>query len=491
MLTVAIGPIHDASVDLHVQLDGRRDLSAQIFRQLRDAILDGRLRPGQRLPPTRELARRLSVSRNTAGVAYDELVAEGLVEGRVGAGSYVASAVPVREAARRAPAGAVHPRARWRTPPVFATGDAPAASFDFSVGRPDDTRFPLTTWRRLLARELRESSRPFASYAHPAGHPALRAAIAAHVGVSRAVRASADDIVVTAGAQQAFDLIGRVLIDPGTGVAVEDPGYGRLRALVSTLGANVLPVPVDDEGLVVEAIPARARLVYVTPSHQFPLGVTMSLRRRAALLEWAERRGAVVIEDDYDSEFRFGGRPLDPLQRLDRSGRVLYVGSFSKVLVPGLRLGFVVAPASLQPALQAARQVADWHGDLAPQGALARFIESGGLARHIRTVAREYEARYTRIASTIESRFAGVLRLVPAAAGLHVAATLDRRVHLTGAAIVRAAAADGVRVAALSGFYAGQVDRDGLVLGFGGIQTARLDAGLERLARVIVPPRRR
>ena len=472
-------------MDLHVQLDGRRDLSEQIFRQLRDAILDGRLRPGQRLPPTRELARQLSVSRNTAGLAYEELVAEGLVEGRVGAGSYVTGAVPPREAARRAPAGAVHPRALWRSLPLVPIAQTPRPPFDFSVGRPDHTRFPLTTWRRLLARELRESSRPFASYADPAGHPALRAAIAAHLGISRAVRASADDVVVTAGAQQAFDLIGRVLIDPGMAVAVEDPGYGRPRALFASLGAKVLPVPVDDEGLVVDAIPARARLVYVTPSHQFPLGVTMSLRRRAALLAWAERRGAVVIEDDYDSEFRFGGRPLDPLQRLDRSGRVLYVGSFSKVLVPGLRLGFVIAPASLQPALQAARQLADWHGDVAPQGALARFIEGGGLARHIRTVAREYEARYTRIAATIETRFAGVLRLVPAAAGLHLTATLNPAAGTSGAAIVRAAADQGVRVAALRDFYAGRADRDGLVIGFGAIELPRIDAGLERLARVV------
>ncbi|MFN7977805.1 MAG: PLP-dependent aminotransferase family protein [Vicinamibacterales bacterium] len=477
-------------MDLHVQLDGRRDLSEQIFRQLRDAILDGRLRPGQRLPPTRELARQLSVSRNTAGLAYEELVAEGLVEGRVGAGSYVTNAVPVRDAVRRAPAGAVHPRAVWRSVRPFPLAQTPRPPFDFSVGVPDHSRFPLTTWRRLLARELRESARPFATYAHPAGHPALRAAIAAHLGVSRAVRASADDVVVTAGAQQALDLIGRVLIDPGMAVAVEEPGYGRPRALFATLGAKVLPVPVDDEGLVVDALPARARLVYVTPSHQFPLGVTMSLRRRTALLAWAERRGAVVIEDDYDSEFRFGGRPLDPLQRLDRSGRVLYVGSFSKVLVPGLRLGFVVAPASLQPALQAARQVADWHGDVAPQGALARFIESGGLARHIRTVAREYEARYRRIAAAIETRFAGVLRLVPAAAGLHVAVMLDPKARVTGAAIARAAAEEGVRVAALPEFYAGAADREGLVIGFGGVDLARIDAGMDRLARAVARARR-
>jgi GntR family transcriptional regulator/MocR family aminotransferase len=433
-------------MDIHVRLEGRGDRAERIFRQIREAVLDGRLRPGQRLPPTRDLARQLAVSRNTVGVAYEQLAAEGLIEGRVGAGSFVTDSHPPA-AARRAPAGTLPPRAVWRRVAVRETPATPRAPFDFGVGAPDYTRFPLTTWRRLLARELRESARPFASYAHPAGHPALRAAIARHIGVSRAVRASAEDVIVTAGAQHAFDLIGRVLLDPAAVVAMEDPGYGRIRLLYETCGARVAPVPVDDEGLVVDALPARARLVFVTPSHQFPLGVTMSLRRRTALLAWAERRGAVVLEDDYDSEFRFGGRALDPLQSFDRSGRVIYVGSFSKVLVPGLRLGFLVAPASLQPALQAARQLSDWHGDIAPQGALAEFIDSGALARHIRTVTREYEARY--------------------------------------ADVVREAAARGVKIGALAECYHGRARRDGLVIGFGGIPSALIDPGLDRLQQAM------
>lgn len=472
-------------MDLHVRLEGRGDRAERIFRQIRDAVLDGRLRPGQRLPPTRDLARQLAVSRNTVGVAYDQLAAEGLIEGRVGAGSYVTDSHPPTGTARRAPAGTVPPRAVWRRVAVRETPATPRALFDFGVGAPDYTRFPLTTWRRLLARELRESARPFASYSHPAGHPALRAAIARHIGVSRAVRASADDVVVTAGAQHGFDLVGRVLLDPGAVVAIENPGYARVRLLYETYGARIAPVPVDEEGLVVEALPARARLVYVTPSHQFPLGVTMSLRRRTALLAWAERRGAVVLEDDYDSEFRFGGRALDPLQSLDRSGRVIYVGSFSKVLVPGLRLGFLVAPASLQPALQAARQLSDWHGDVAPQGALAEFIDSGALARHIRTVTREYESRYARIAAAIDGAFSKTLRLVPASAGLHLAATFAPGVLATGAAVVREAATRGVKVGALAECFQGRAAQDGLVVGFGGIPSASIDEGLDRLGRAM------
>jgi GntR family transcriptional regulator/MocR family aminotransferase len=240
------------------------------------------------------------------------------------------------------------------------------------------------------------------------------------------VRAGADDVLVTQGAQQAFDLIGRVLIDPGTIVAVEEPGYPPVRELFQSLGARVMGVPVDDEGLDLSALPRSARLVYVTPSHQFPLGVPMSLSRRAGLLAWAERRNAVVIEDDYDSEFRFEGRPLEPLQSLDRGGRVIYVGSFSKIMLPALRLGFMVAPASLQPALRNAKRLSDWHGDLPTQAALGRFIDQGLLARHVRKALRDYAARRAQILVGIERDFSHWLRLVPSAAGLHVSRTRGR-----------------------------------------------------------------
>ncbi|HUU36196.1 MAG TPA: PLP-dependent aminotransferase family protein, partial [Vicinamibacterales bacterium] len=394
-------PFHSDRMDVHVRLSHRGELSEQIYRQLLAAIADGRLPRGSRLPATRELAARLAVSRNTVNLAYERLLAEGITEGRVGAGTFVIDA-PAPDPAgtfRRAPAGAVHPREFWRSVPVLPQRHRGDAAFDFSPGTPDDTLFPLTAWRRLIANEFRRSSRQYSSYGHPAGHEGLRAAIARHVGASRAVRAEAGDVVVTHGAQQAFDLIGRVLFTSGACVAVEDPGYSRVRLLFASLGARVTGVPVDDEGLVVDAIPRRARVVYVTPSHQFPLGTTMSLRRRAALLAWADRCGGVIIEDDYDSELRFGGGPLDPLQSLDRSGRVIYVGSFSKVLLPTLRVGFLVAPASLQPALQAAKQLTDWHGELATQAALARFIDEGLLARHIRTATRDYARRNARIAA--------------------------------------------------------------------------------------------
>jgi GntR family transcriptional regulator / MocR family aminotransferase len=469
-------------MDVHVRLTRRGDLSAQIYRQLLEAILDGRLRAGERLPPTRELARRLDVSRNTVGVAYEQLVAEGVLVGRIGAGSFV-SATPVRPAqARRAPPGAAQPRDLWRSMPTPAGRPRTAVVYDFDVGTPDAALFPSAIWRRLVAGALRSSPAQYAKYGHAAGHIGLRAAIARHVGLSRAVRADAADVIVTQGAQQAFDVIGRVLISDGTCVAVEEPGYPYARLLFQSLGAHVVGVPVDDQGLDVDAIPRNARLVYVTPSHQFPRGTVMSLQRRTALLAWAERRGAVVIEDDYDSEFRFVGRPLDPLQSLDRTGRVIYVGSFSKVLLPTLRLGFLIAPVSLQPALQTAKQLTDWHGELATQVALAKFIDEGLLAWHIRKVAREYASRHAQITEAIEHRLGQWLRLIPSAAGLHLAADVVPGTFVDITDVVHRAEERGVRVNALSDFYGGTSVRSGLVIGYGAIPTARIDEGMKRLA---------
>lgn len=478
-------------MDVHITLSDGQPLGDQIFRQLSDAILEGRLRAGDRLPPTRTLAAQLAVSRNTVGVAYERLVSEGLVEGRVGAGSFVADVPVRRHDAARAPSGSVTPRPEWRDAEPFRAGAPPGTVVDFGVGAPDHRLFPLTAWRRLVAAELRTSIAESARYVDPAGLPALRAAIARHVCVSRAVRTSEDDVITTNGAQQAFDLLARILVSPGTRVAIEDPGYGRARAAFAAHGARVAGVPVDDEGLVVEALPPRTRIVYVTPSHQFPTGVAMSLRRRGALLQWADREDAVIVEDDYDTEFRFAGRPLDPLQSLDRTGRVVYVGSFSKVLLPGLRLGFMVAPASVQRALHAARQAADWHGERTNQAALARFIDAGGFAQHLRKLTRAYGDRYVRVVAAVERDLTRWFRVVPAAAGMHVAAKTAPGGRVSAAAVVAEAARRGVRVHALSSFEFERRGADGLVLGYGGVDAARIDEGIAEIARACQAVERR
>ncbi len=465
-------------MDLHVRLQGRDGLSRQIYGQLRAAILGGDLQRGDRLPPTRELARRLAVSRNTVSLAYEWLLAEGLLSGRKGAGSFVEGEPLGRPAW---PAGApLRSRSAWQGLAVPVPRDRPPRH-DFGIGLPDATLFPADTWRRLLARQLRGSQLE-ADYADPAGHPGLRAAIARHVAVSRGVRADAQDVIVTHGAQGAFDLVARVLLEPGARVAVEEPGYPPPRLLFESCGARVTPVPVDAAGLDVAALPPDARLVYVTPSHQFPLGVPMSHPRRATLLEWAERRGAVIVEDDYDSEFRFGGRPLETLQALDRSGRVIYVGSFSKSLLPSLRLGFLVAPPSLREALRAASYVAGWHVEGPAQAALAALIREGLLARHLRKARREYSARHDRLLRVLQRDFrARWLAPVPSLAGLHLVARLRSGGLRLEKEVAQRAAAAGVGLDRLSTYCAGHPAQPGFVLGYGAIPEARIEEGLRRL----------
>ncbi|GIL27554.1 GntR family transcriptional regulator [Actinocatenispora comari] len=468
-------------VDVHISLAGRGDRTTRIYRQLRDAIVDGRLRAGSRLPPSRELAGTLAVSRTTVTAAYERLIAEGFLTGRVGAGTFVRPVPTAPGGAPAAPREGVRPRAIWRQLAAEPAPDASPATYDFRVGVPDPDLFPLATWRRLVAAELRATTLRRPPYTESAGLPALRAAIARHLALSRSVRAGADDVVVTQGAQQAIDLLGRVLVEPGDRVAVEDPGYLPARQALRALGARLTGVPVDGEGIDVTALPDDARLVYVTPSHQFPLGVAMSPARRHALLDWAGRHGAVIVEDDYDSEFRYGARPLDPLQSLDTAGRVVYVGSFAKTMAPMLRLGFLVAPASLIPALHAARRVADWYGDPVVAGAMARFIDEGLLARHVRRAQRTYATRREALLTALDRRFGDRLSVVPSAAGLHVAARLTEPDPDLGARLA-AAARQGVAVDPLDRFCTNENRQQGLALGFGTVPADQIDDGIHRLA---------
>jgi GntR family transcriptional regulator/MocR family aminotransferase len=470
-------------VEFHVSLLGRDDLTGQIYQQVKAAVLDGRLRPGDALPPTRELARRLEVARNTVSAAYDRLTAEGFIAARAGAGTYV-QATGFERPQHPASGKGLRPRAVWDTITVPPTDNEPI-EYDFRAGIPDARLFPYATWRRLLAKQFTPSR--IGSLAHDAAapHPGLCAAVARHVGVSRAVRATGEDVLVTNGAQQALDLIARVLIEPGTVVAVEDPGYFGPRHMFASHGAQIVGVPVDEEGLIVDQLPPEARLVYVTPSHQFPLGVPMSLQRRTALLDWAERTGAVIVEDDYDSEFRFTGRPIEPLQNIDRAGRVIYVSSLSKVLLPSLRVGFLIAPPNLRPALQTAKYVSDWQSARPLHGALAEFIDEGLFARHIRRTRREYQARHDLITGILRRDFDGLLEPLPAAAGIHLCAYL--RDDTPERVVYRRAREAGVGVYALSPFRLRRDGRPGLVIGYGAIALSDIDSGLRRLRACITP----
>lgn len=464
--------------------------SRRLHQQLRAAILDGRLAAGTPLPSTRALAAELGVARNTVATAYDLLVAEGYVLPRRRARPVVA-ALPARHDPAPPPAGGERRLAPfWRTPFHAAGALPPAARPDFRLGVPDHRHFPHALWRRLTARALRQFARQPFAYPPSEGLPELRAAIAGHVAFARAVACGADDVIVTSGAQQAFDLLARLLVTPGaTRVAVEEPGYPPLRAAFAAAGARLVPVPVDAEGLVVAGLPDDVQVVSVTPSHQSPTGTVLSQRRRMALLAFARERNAVVIEDDYDGEFRFGGRPLDALQTLDREGRVFYVGTFSKSLFPALRKGFVVAPAWARAPLAAAKHCADAHSDAPTQAVLAAFIRDGHLARHVRRMQTLYAARRAALLEGLAALSPWLLP-IPSEAGLHLAAQLRdpaQQAALLGLLREHAPGAQSCAEYALA-----PLPRPAVAFGYGAIEVDAIRAGLTALAaalRTRLPPR--
>jgi GntR family transcriptional regulator/MocR family aminotransferase len=468
-------------MDLHLHLGEEGGLAEQIYAQLHGRISTDALPAGTVLPSSRELAARLSVSRATVVAAYERLAAHGLIHSRAGIGTFVTGrGIPAAAAPAASP---LRPRAIWRAERLAVPDlTVPATEFNFALGVPAHTQFPFARWRALLSDQLR--ARTEVNYADPAGSARLRNALARHLVVSRGLRIAPEQLVITTGAQQAFDIAARVLLEPGDTVAVEDPGYLPAYRAFLAHGARVVGVPVDSEGLVVDRLPAGTRMVYVTPSHQFPLGMRMSESRRIALLTWAARHDAAIVEDDYDSEFRFTGRPLTPLQAADREGRVLYVGSFSKTLLPALRVGFLGVPATLGEAARRAKFVADYGTAGHVQAALAAFIEEGDLARHIRRMRRSYERRHHLLMGTLREHFAGVLEPIESSGGTHLAALLTpgqpRDTMLAARAL-----AEGVNLGTISYWAIERPGPNGFVFGYGAISADRIPDGLAALRRVI------
>jgi GntR family transcriptional regulator / MocR family aminotransferase len=470
---------YTGTVDLFLDPEASKSLAEQLYEQLRQGITGGRLLPGDQLVPSRQLAGELAVSRHTVTTAYGRLVAEGYAEGRAGGGSVVASASPAPPSAA-APASALRPHPRFAGWSPYFRPPPYGCRFDLRPGLPDPALFPAAPWRRLVTAAVASDH---AWYGDPAGKIRLRRAIAGWVSRSRSVTAREDTIVVTCGAQHAIDLVSRVLLEPGDCVAVEDPGYVPARRLFEVLSTRVVGVPVDDQGLVVDLLPPAARIVYVTPSHQYPLGMTMSMPRRRALLRWAERHDAAVIEDDYDTEFRYVDRPLEPLQALDANGRVVYVGSFSKTFSPSVRLGFAVVPASLAEPIAALRQLIDWHPPVAMQTAMAGFIDDGLLDKHIRRSRRVYSERHHLLVEALSGPLADHLTVRSANAGLHVAAML--REGLCEKDVLQAAARHGIATAGLSHCFYAAPTQPGLQIGFGAVSTAGLPVALRTLGRIL------
>ncbi len=473
-------------MDLHIVIDRDQPLGEQLLRQLRALIRSGRLATGAQLPPTRLLAEQLRLARQTVAEAYERLTLEQLIEARPGRGSFVC-APPATEAERPAPAAvrlasAERIAAFQALPvPLLRFADNPLARWDFIGGSPEPALFPHEDWRRHLHAAQRQMGQGGA-HAPPAGLDALREAIAEHLAYARGVHCTAADVIVTQGAQQAFDLLVRVLVGPGEVAAMESPGYPPITGLLRAQGARIAAVPVDEQGLVVEQLPGDARLVYTTPAHQFPLGVAMSAARRRALLAWAARTGAVVVEDDYDSEFRFEGQPRDSLQGLDTDGRVASVGSFSKTLAPSLRLGYVIAPPALREALLHAKHLADAHGPSLLQSALARFMAEGAYRRHLRRCVTAYGHRRERLMRGFSGSLSRWLHLLPAEAGFHQAALLAPGLALDATQLAALARRVDVGLYPLQAFGAG---RDGLLMGFGRVDPEGIDAALARVAELL------
>ncbi|MEQ9143683.1 MAG: PLP-dependent aminotransferase family protein [Parvibaculaceae bacterium] len=481
---------------LNLDRDSDRPLQWQLYESLRLAILEGRLTAGQRLPSSRAMAADLSLGRNTVVAAYEQLAAEGYLLSRTGAGTEVAALPPetVMEVGRsdvtdRKP----DPRrtlSRRGETTISIKRASPRyeklAALPFQHGLPSMESFPRDTWARLLARRARQPQSRLYDYQFGPGFPALREAIAAYLGAARGVVCGPDNVIVTAGAQAALDLAARMTIDPGDSVWIEDPGYLGARGALLSAGANLIPVPVDEEGMKPDALSPDApspKLIYVSPSYQFPLGVTMSLPRRLALLERAKETGAWILEDDYDSEYRYTGRPLAALQGLDGTGGVIYMGTFAKTLFPALRVGYLVVPDSLIDAFTNGIRMTGQSPPPAIQAALADFMDDGHFTAHIRRMRTLYAGRQQHLIDALQRETGTLFRVPKLEGGMQLAAYLpDDADDLKAVDAIHKARVLGT---ALSSYYLSDPKKRGLYLGYAGVPEADIDRAAKKLGTAL------
>jgi len=481
-------------IPVHVERGIDEPLHRQVYRELVQLILSGRLRPGARLPSSRMLADELGVARNTVLLALEQLLSEGYVETRRGAGSYVSGELPDRSPQRlrsHAPQPGRRPRLarRARSLVVPANRPLPARGL-LRPGEPDWAGFPLALWSRLLAESWRAPARAMLLGDDPAGHPPLRAAIAEYLAAARGVGATAEHVVIVSGIRQALAIAARLLLDVGDPVWLENPGYPGLRGPLVAAGAKLVPVEVDSEGLSLQAaqrLAPRPRLICIAPSHQYPLGMTMSVARRLALLEHARQVNAWIFEDDYDSEWRYAGRPLAAMQGLDRDGRVLYAGTFSKILFPSIRLGYIVLPEPLIAPFLAARQALDDQPAVLAQPALAAFVAGGHLASHLRRQRRRYKARQELLLGAARRHLGGLLELGADPGGMHLIGYLhpDLAGRMDDREASRRAEAAGIAAPPLSSHWIGRATHQGLLLGYTAVPERQIDAVVARLAKAL------
>jgi GntR family transcriptional regulator/MocR family aminotransferase len=487
-------------LDIVIELrdDPARPAYQRLAEAIRESILGGRFRAGERLPPTRVLATNLSLARNTVLEAYEQLIAEGYLSARHGSGTYVAPDLPDRafRAESFAPSRArdgdgAPPRLSEFAERLIASEVPDAideetqrpANFEFRYGTPSFDEFPIDAWRTLTKRVLDYPPKELLGYGPTEGLPQLRESLARYLQRSRGVRCDASQVLVVNGSQQALDVAARVLVNPGDVVAIEDPGYRGARAVFGAMGAKVTPVPCDSEGIVVDWIPDEARVIYVTPSHQFPTGAVMSASRRLELLAKASRTGAVIIEDDYDSEFRYEGRPLAALQGLDEGGRVIYTGTLSKVLLPALRLGYMVAPPSLQPAITGAKWLTDRHVALLYQAVLATFIDEGHFERHLRRMRKVYETRRATMLAAFDEHFGARANITGTESGMHVLVNIHG-VH-DADTFIEEARGRGVGIYSARTYYVGEPPPGAsFLLGYSSVNEDGIRRGIAILAEI-------
>ncbi len=477
-----------------VDRQARKPLYRQIYDAYRAAIVSGNLRPGQRVPSTRGLAAELGVSRFPVLNAYAQLLAEGYFESRVGAGTVVCSLLPGQLTAGE-PSGA-RPAAtcsgprrvgrRCSIPSSVATSPWLLGSGAFGVGQVAFDQFSLRLWSNLVARLCRKMDAESFRYGNQMGSKALRATIATYLRTARSLRCEAEQIMIVSGSQQALEISARVLLDPGSRVWVEEPGYRLARDVLALAGCHLVPVPVDPEGLDVNAgikLCRKARAAVVTPSHQFPLGVTMSAPRRFQLLEWAQHTGSWIIEDDYDSEYRYESQPIASLQGLDANARVIYIGTFSKVLFPSLRLGYIVIPTDLVDRFLAIRRAMDLGPPRFYQEVLAAFIREGHFARHIRKMRGIYRERRTALVDSIGKELGSRIEVLGREAGMHLTVTLPSGSH--DLEIAERAARQKLWLWPLSPFYMGKASRPGFILGFGSATVPEIAPAVRKLRNLL------
>jgi GntR family transcriptional regulator/MocR family aminotransferase len=463
-----------------------------LYTSLRAEILDGRLRPGNRVPATRDLARQYGLARGTVVSAFEQLKSEGYLEGTIGSGTHVSQVLP-EDLLHVAAEGRSATKAKSPTLPKFSQYGRQASVFPgygtrrtraFRCNLPALDLFPMAVWTKIANRCLRRMTMSLLMGCDALGYMPLREAIAQYLRSSRAVRCEREQVVIVSGVQEALDLVTRLFVKPGDRVCTENPGYPGAAWVFQAYGAKVSGVGGDEEGLLVDDLPASgAKLIYVTPGHQFPLGTTMSLGRRLQLLEWARKSGALIFEDDYDGEYRYIGRPLPALQGLDQTGVVLYAGSFSKVLFPALRLGYLVIPLWLVEKVEAVKSLTTRHAPVLEQMVVREFMSEGHFARHVRRMREVYAERLSVLLEEAQSRLAGALEVSKVEAGLQTTGWLTRGV--TAESVAAAAAERSVEVTPVGWYALRGRAREGLHLGFAAIDAKEIRRGIRELEAVL------